>query len=482
MRFKHIINIAILLGFLIYDLLNAQNFNDAVRLSEPGLVLSPRALSLGGSYTALSNDYSGAFFNPAGLGLVKKKALFGGLNYNLVNNNTKFFGNGLETDNSKTQLSHFGITFPVATVRGSLVFSLGYSKTKDFSNEYSFSGFNRNSSMISNLTSNNDDIPYLLGVSYPLYDNSDKYLRDTTIINGGLLQSGDIIEKGNLSTFSLAGSVEMAKNVFVGASLDILGGSYNRSREYTEEDVKNNYEGFTDPADSTTFDFRSFYINDILDWDLSGWGLKLGVLYKLNPIMRLGAAIKFPSFYTIQERYFVDGESNFGTGQTYFLDPKIDNRVEYKIKTPYEFSGGGAIDLNQMVITADVKFIDYTQMEFGEGLPLDVVTQNNKDIRQLFRSVVNYSLGFEYTVPVLNISLRAGYMFLQSPYKNDPPEYNKKFTTFGVGIAPQSDFTIDIAYAHGWWQTFNDNYGVNESRTIQDISRNTFLVSFALKY
>ncbi len=482
MKVKHIINIALLIGILIYDLINAQNFNDAVRLSECGLILSPRALSLVGSYTALSNDYSGAFFNPAGLGLVKKKSLFGGLNYNLVNNNSAFFGNSYEEDKSNTQLSQFGVTFPVATVRGSLVFSLGYSKTKDFANKFSFSGFNNNSSMIRNLTSNNDDIPYLLGVSYPLYNNADKYLKDTTIINGGLLQSGDIVEKGYLSTFSLAGSVEMAKNVFVGASLDILGGTYNRSREYTEEDVKNNYAGFTDPGDSTTFDFQSFFINDILDWELSGWGLKLGVLYKLNPIMKIGASIKFPSHYTIQERYFVNGESHFGTGQTYFLDPVIDNRVEYKIKTPYEFTGGAALDLRQIVVSADLKFVDYTQMEFTDGLPLDVMTQNNKDIQQIFRSTVNYNFGVEYTVPMIDISLRAGYMFLQSPYKNDPEEFNKKFTTFGIGIAPHSNFTIDLAYAHGWWKTFDDNYGVNESRTIQDISRNTFLVSFAFKY
>ncbi len=482
MKWKHIINITIILGFLIYDLVNAQNFNDALRLSEPGLTLSPRALALGGNYTALSNDYGGAFYNPAGLGLVKKKSLFGGLSYNLIGNNSAFFGNQFEDDKSTTQLSQFGLTFPVATIRGSLVFSLGYSKTKDFSNIYSFSGFNRNSSIINNLTSKNDDIPYLLGVSYPLFNNDEKYLGDTTIIHGGLLQSGNIDEKGSLNTFSLAGSVEMAKDVFVGASLDILGGTYHRSREYTEEDVKNNYSGLTDPGDSTTLDFQSFYINDILDWDLSGWNLKLGVLYKLNPIMRVGAAIKFPSHYTVKERYFVDGESKFGSGQIYYLDPVIDNRTEYKIQTPYEFSAGAALDLKQMVVTADVKFIDYTQMEFTDGLGIDVISQNNKDIQELFAPVVNYGFGFEYFLPVLNLGLRGGYKYMKSPFKNDPPEFDKKFFTLGLAIAPKSNFTIDLAYAHGWWRTFNDNYGVNESRTVQDISRNTFVATFVLRY
>jgi len=50
----------------------AQNYNDALLLSEPGLFSSARALGMGNSYTALSDDYSAVVFNPAGLGLAKK--------------------------------------------------------------------------------------------------------------------------------------------------------------------------------------------------------------------------------------------------------------------------------------------------------------------------------------------------------------------------------------------------------------------------
>ena len=43
----------------------AQNYNDALLLSEPGLYTGARALSMGNSFTSLSDDISGLLFNPA---------------------------------------------------------------------------------------------------------------------------------------------------------------------------------------------------------------------------------------------------------------------------------------------------------------------------------------------------------------------------------------------------------------------------------
>ncbi len=483
MRLKHVINILILLGFLIYDILNAQNFNDALRLSEPGLGSSARALSLGNSYTALSNDFSGGFFNPAGLGLIKKQQLFGGFSYNNFNNDVKFFNNRNSSSKSSTDLNQFGFVFPVPTSRGSLVFSIGYNRNKDFTGILGFNGFNNQpNSMIQDLTYGNDDIAFLLGVSYPLYDANDNYLGDTTVINGRLNQTGNILREGSINNYAFSGAIEVAENVFVGATFNILSGDYKNSREYTEEDTRNIYQGLTDPADSTTFDFQSFTINDILSWDISGWNLKFGVLYKLNPIINLGATIKLPSKFKIKESYFVRGNSFFGTGQQFTLDPPIDNRTEYNIKTPFEFSAGAALNLGSATLTGQFNFIDYTQMKFEDGLPQSVISQNNQDINNIFRSVVNYNFGFEYLLPFVNVAARGGFIYQKSAFKNDPSEFDKKYFTAGLGIAPDSDFSVDLAYAHGWWQTFADNYGVNESRTFQDIKKDTFILTFVYKY
>ena len=41
-------------------------------------------------------------------------------------------------------------------------------------------------------------------------------------------------------------------------------------------------------------------------------------------------------------------------------------------------------------------------------------------------------------------------------------------------------FTVDVAYAYGWWKDFGDNYGVNVSRTFQDITVNNLIVNFSV--
>jgi len=40
---------------------------------------------------------------------------------------------------------------------------------------------------------------------------------------------------------------------------------------------------------------------------------------------------------------------------------------------------------------------------------------------------------------------------------------------------------IDIAYVRGWWKDIGDNYGVNVSRTYQDIEIDRLLVDFTYR-
>src|SRR3970040_823665 len=69
----------------------AQNINDALRVAIPGLGSTARALGMGNSYIGLSDDGSAAFFNPAGLGLLKRLEFTGGLNYSGFDNDVDFF-------------------------------------------------------------------------------------------------------------------------------------------------------------------------------------------------------------------------------------------------------------------------------------------------------------------------------------------------------------------------------------------------------
>ena len=464
----------------------AQNYNDALLLSEPGLYSGARALGMGNSYTALSNDYSAVLFNPAGLGLISKFGLSVNIYSNTFNNSVSFFSNTSNARRTNVNLNDIGFVYPVPTMRGSLVFALGYSKVKDFNSLTEFDGFNNsNTSMIQNLTGEyNSEIPITndIGLAYEIRNPStDEYIRDTTIINGMLNQSGKIRTEGSLDNWSFALSSEIAKGLFVGGTFNILSGTYKRNRDYYEDDTQNIYGVSTEtyPGDETTRDFTTFYLNDIIDWDLSGWNFKLGVLYDWIDFVKIGATVKFPSFYNIKESYYVNVSSEFGTGSGYELaDPIVDD-VEYKIRTPYEYTVGAAVKTAVMTFSGEVKLIDYTQMEFTKGLGEDYRIERNKEIADLFNTTVNFNLGAEIKIPKLPVWGRVGTIYLQSPYLNDPSEFDKKYLTFGIGIILGNTFKVDLGYAYGWWKNYSDNYGSNDSRTYQDINVHNIALSLS---
>lgn len=470
---KKISNFLIMLLVLFVTTSHSQTINDALRLAFPGLGSSARALGMGNAYNALSYDYSGSLFNPAGLGTASNLEFSGSFIYNSLDNNTDFFGTQSDFTNNSTNLSQVGFVFPMPTAQGSLVFGLGFNQSKNFNSAVKFDGFNDgNTSMIQSLLGFGD-------VSYQLY------LTDTTgtqtPINGRLNQSGDIIDEGKLNNWALSGAIEVAKGVFVGGTLNIISGNYKSDRRYYEDDTRNIYNSsvWTDPSEPFTADFQSFYVNDVLDWDISGWDFKFGLLYRFPQFIKIGATIKFPTQYTIKEKYYVEARSEFGTGTSVDMDP-ILNEIEYDITTPYEFTGAIAYEIAGLTLSAEGTFIDYTQMEFGDGLDAGLVSQNNRDIKSVFRSVLNYNVGLEYKLPYPFVSLRGGFIMQPSAYDNDPSEFNRKYFTAGIGLMPNKTLSLDLAYARGWWQNIGDNYGVNDSRTYQDITTDNFVMT--IKY
>jgi long-subunit fatty acid transport protein len=433
---------------------------------------------MGNSYTAVSDDYSAVHFNPAGLGLIKRMELSSSMNYNSLENNVDFFNNSTDYSNSSTNLSQIGFVFPFPVIRGSLVFAFGYDRYKNFNGAVEFNGYNSgDNSMIQFLTAQNDFIPYELGLSYRPQNSSN----DITEIDGDLNQSGSILEDGGLNKWSLAGAVEVSKNVFVGLTLNILTGSYKSNREYYEDDTRNVYgaNDLIDPNDQRTADFQTFYLNDIVDWDLSGYDLKLGLLYKLNKNVNVGATIKFPSQYTVKENYFVDAYSEFGNA-SFALDPPYDEDIEYDISTPFVFSGGASFKVANLMLSLGVDFTDYTQMEYTDGLDAGKRSQNNRDIKEEYRAVAKYNVGFEYLVPMIDVSLRGGFMMNPSPFKDDPSQYDKKYITGGIGFMAQETLSLDIAYVYGWWENFGDNYGSGLSRFQEEITMQNFI--FGVNY
>ena len=473
--------------FICSSFVYSQGIPDALRLGFSGLGANARALGMGNAYIGLSDDASAAYYNPAGFGLLKRLEFSGGIDYSTYSNDATFFNNTTNYSSSETRLDRLSFAFPFPTVRGSLVFGISYHNTKDLTGALKFNGFNSaNNSLIQVL---NQDT-YYDSQGYPYNIPYDLRLTDTNLvtpINGNLNQSGTILNTGSTNNWTFSGAIEAAQNLYLGLNLNIITGSYNSNNDYYEDDTHNIYQGPIYTGDNPPpADFQTFYLNRILNWDISGWSAKAGLIYQFNDYGRFGLTVQFPKYYTVKETFTISGKSYFANYINPFILPQdYNSNVKYEIVSPYEFSAGFSANLKGFIFSAEGTAIDYSQLKFDNpqnfSSPNDLLSVN-KDIVDQLRAVLNYNVGVEYTVPTVGLRLRTGFFVQPSPYKGDPSSYNRKYFTLGAGILAQETLGLDIAWAHGWWSTIGDNYGSGVSRTYQNIKYDKIMLTATYRF
>jgi long-subunit fatty acid transport protein len=467
----------IALILLSTNIIYGQNANDALRLGFSGLSSDARALGMGDSYIGLSDDAGAAFFNPAGFGLIKKMELSAGLSYDNYTNNTSFLGQSSNYSASATRLNNFSFALPFPTVKGSLVFAVAYHTTHDFTSALKFNGYNGgNTSMIQNLNDAGSYIPY------------DLFLTDTnyvTPINGHLNQSGTILGSGETHAWTFSGAIEAYKNLFIGMNLNFSSGSYTSNNDYYEDDFNGYYSNtLTDPETPATRGFQTFNLNRVLNWDITGWDFKFGMIYQLNN-SRIGLTVQLPKTYTVKENFDVNGYSLFSNGYSPSLDPaNYSDHVEYDIVTPLELGLGFSTNISSLILSAQATIIDYSQLKFEnpDGISDADISSINKSIKDNLRSVINLNVGAEYTIPDVGLRLRAGYLRQPSAYQGDPSSFDRNYITCGIGYLADEAVGIDLAYAHGWWSDYGDNYSSGVSVTNQDIKVDRVILSTTYRF
>ena len=187
-----------------------------------------RAMGMGGAFVAVADDYSALFWNPAGLAQIHRLELSGSLSHERYTNETAFYGNGVNDSQSKTRLNALGFTYPVPTVRGSLVLSAGYNRVSSF-----------------------DGLMTMAGYRTPT-------------------QFADAweTESGGLGMWSFGGAMDVSPSLSFGATLDIWSGDDSYSWDYMATDAQNPHS-----------DVR--YL-DTIDGDYTGVGLKFAGLIRAN--------------------------------------------------------------------------------------------------------------------------------------------------------------------------------------------------------
>ncbi len=389
-----------------------------------------RALSMGGAYLTEGNDFSGVYWNPAGLAMIKRQEIFASLNNLNTNVNTNIFSVNSKSSRTTTKLDAFGYTYPVPVYRGSLVLSLGYYRTENYNTSINFQGFNNGPSASS-------------------------YLFTEPAVGNSVTHQENLAETGHMAVYTVAGAVEATKNMYVGISLNMYKGENDYTLDFIETDTDYLYQVFPD-------DFESYnQLNEIYA-DIKGYDLKIGFMYKANKNIRLAAAMTTPRKYKIEEEFRFYDNVTFDNGET---DPLSDEGLtSYKVQLPFKFEAGMSFSIPNLLITGGIEYQDWSQLKYRTEPPVEDMTmfEANESIRNNIEASLTKRVGIEYLVAPLNAALRAGFYMVPSPYKNAGPENDKKYVTFGVGALISPQLKVDVSYIHGTWESETPDNFIDE--------------------
>jgi len=374
-----------------------------------------KAAALGGAFTAVADDYSAGFYNPAGLGQIKQINAGATIGHLSITNSSTF--GGIETTESSgfTGLNSFGIAIPVPTYQGSLVFGINYLQTREFDNSLYVS-------IINNAPGDSVRMAY------------------------------NELEQGGLSALSFSGSIEIAPQIFVGGSVNFWSGNDDYLWQYNESDRVYDIWTFTEYKKTTT-----------INTSYTGINFTGGLLYYLTKNVRFGMTVKTPLTLTGKEDWSYSEQTLWDDNVT--TNDSIDNGfTEYKISSPYIFHFGLSIKQGPFMIAGDAEMLDYTQMEFKDSGYIDD-KEGNLEIRQKYQSVTNLAIGGELAIPGSPVVIRGGYRINKSPLNHVSDSYDREIISFGAEFKFNEQFSLGGTYLKSSWK--GEAGGVIEKENIE---------------
>lgn len=406
---KKLILISFALGGLMLGSLNAQEeiFRNGLQFG-----IGARAISMGGAYSAIGDDYTASFWNPAALAQIRRFELTGGLSH-LSRENSARFGDILTNDDiSFTKLNEIGFAYPVPTYRGSLVFSFGYNRIKTFGSNFALSN-----------------------VFNSLPDDS-------------VSQSWKERENGALNNWVVAGAIDLSPNLSAGIGINFWSGGNDYQFTLKEDDVEDIYT------------FNDFRQDDIILSKFSGFNVTLGTLYRLNNYLKFAATIATPTTLTVKEQWETREKTKFDAEpDESFEDSGV---TEYKIRSPFTFTAGASMNLiGLLLLSGQIEYNDWKQLSYRTDPPIDGVTQDeaNDEIEEIYQATQRIRLGAELTLPGTATQVRAGYFLDPSPFFDDE-ESDREYYSVGLGLLLDKQVKLDLAYVYGTWT--EENLGLND--------------------
>lgn len=466
--------------------------DEAFRSSNISLTGTARFRGIGGNHTALGGDASSIFGNPAGLGFYNRSELSISPSFNLLNANASFLNTSQTLASTKASVGNLSVVLAGNSQNTNRRWrrtglGLSYSQQINFGNEYAFGGRNTRTSIVDsyieaadrrNVTGGQLDQDYnvndeqsstIEGAAYQFFlingterpngESGPPYFRFDR--NRPVDQSNSFTSSGAASQWSIGYAGNYDDKLYIGVS-----GSLTRLR-YRSDNV------FSEQVVSGTV-FNGYRQQDELSISGSGFNAAIGLIYKLNPDIQVGASLTSPTWTRVSETFT----------QRLTVDPRdpnlpitrneidvVPNQFDYRITSPLRASGGATYFLNKGrlgFITASADYVGYPGMRVSTGI---FNAQDNQafreDVRNVvqntFRSVVNLRAGAEIRANLLRI--RGGIAYLPDPFlsQQDDIDRTRLIVTGGLGVRNER-FFLDASGAFNTFKSAFTPYTLESTR------------------
>ncbi len=494
--------ISIFCAIILTQMSISQDAFDAMRLAKSQQFGTARFSALGGAMGALGGDFSAMNVNPAGSSVFNTNQFGVTVNVLSQENKSNYFG-GLDNANDiNFDINQAGAVWIFKDTRSTdwnkVSFAMNYEKNNNFGYNLLSSGFNPNNSVanyflsyangipINEITNNNfEDLNYREQQAYLGYEGYiiGNQLGSTTQYQSNLSGTRNFYQRNAIQSlgyssklnFNLGASYK--DKYFFGVNLNAHFTDITRSTTFSED-----YR--SSPNHLTTTGVQSLrFSNDIYTYG-TGFSAQFGAIAKVTDALRVGVAYESPTWFNLNDELQQTLNINCpdcGTKpNSFFADPELKVIYPtYKLRTPSKATGSLAYIFGKKgLLSADFAIKNYSGTQFG---PMqDYINVNNQMKTDFATSTSEIRIGGEYRLTKL--SLRGGYRYEQSPYKDKTTIGDLSAISGGLGYDFGS-FKIDFSimnYNQATQQQFFSQGLIDRANVNSNFTNSTLTVVFEL--
>jgi len=430
----------LLITGLTVSVSHSQEVSDAVRYAQDNLTGTARFRAMSGAFGAVGGDLSSISVNPAGSAVFLNNQTGITFSNQNIKNNSNYFGTQTSDKENSFILNQAGAVFVFHDHNPSnnwkkIAIGANYENTNNFNNSVFSAGTNPTNSIDKYFLAYANGIPLgdIKGTPYrdQFYNEQQAYfgyygfvikpVADTDTNNqytsnvpagGKYYQENAIYTSGYNSKLSFNIATSYKDRLYLGANLNVHITDYRRTSSF--------YEDNSNPLETTPTISNLRFNNDLYTYG-NGFSFQLGAIAKVTESFRLGLAYESNTWYELydelsQSLYSTTQAAN-GPENYANVNPNIVNVYEsYTLQTPGKTTFSAAYVFGKSgLISVDYSIKDYGNTKYKPTNDAGFRGVNN-DISNQLTNAGELRIGAEYKIKQL--SLRGGYRFEESPYKN----------------------------------------------------------------